>query len=169
VLSLIVVKCERGAGVIRLEVPSTLSHRDVALRTVSAACKLLASNGAKSDERDWSEFRMHFVSAVSEAFNNIVIHGYRDRDMGTVRIEIDLGQTSMTVRMVDFGASFDLTRVAIPDLAKLPESGLGIFIIRSFMDSVLYEPGQPNVLILNKTLYAPRQSDVKVASAGERR
>lgn len=113
---------------------------------------------------------MHFVSAVSEAFNNIVIHGYRDReDLGTVRIEIELGQSAMTVRLVDFGASFDLTRVPIPDLARLPESGLGIFIIKSFMDSVLYEPGQPNVLILSKSLYAPRQSDAKVAAAGERR
>jgi serine/threonine-protein kinase RsbW len=155
--------------VIRLEIPGTLSHRDVALRTISAACKLLASGGAKADEKSWSEFRMHFVSAVSEAFNNIVIHGYRDRDLGTVRIEIELGQSMMTVRMVDFGASFDLTQVPIPDLAKLPESGLGIFIIRSFMDSVLYEPGQPNVLILNKSLYAPRQSDARVAAAGETR
>ena len=154
---------------IRLEIPGTLSHRDVALRTISAACKLLASGCAKADEKSWGEFRMHFVSAVSEAFNNIVIHGYRDRDLGTVRMEIELGQSTMTVRMVDFGASFDLTRIPVPDLAKLPESGLGIFIIRSFMDSVLYEPGQPNILILSKSLYAARQSDARVAATGERR
>ena len=34
----------------------------------------------------------------------------------------------------------------------LPESGMGLFIIRSFMDEVVYEPGSPNVLRIAKCL-----------------
>ena len=45
-----------------------LDHRDVALRAVSAACKLVTR---RSSGPAWDEFRMHVVSAVSEAFNNI--------------------------------------------------------------------------------------------------
>lgn len=152
---------------ILLEVPGTLSHRDVALRTVSAACKLLASNGVAAGDKAWSEFRMHFVSAVSEAFNNIVIHSYRGQRLGTVRMDIELGQGAMTVRMADYGSSFDPTTVPSPDLDQLPESGLGLFIIRSFMDSVSYEPGRPNVLVLVKSVCTASE-DGKVGTSVER-
>jgi serine/threonine-protein kinase RsbW len=154
--------------VILLEVPGSLSHRDVALRTVSAACKLLATNANGGPEKAWSEFRMHFVSAVSEAFNNIVIHSYRGQRLGTVRMDIELGQGVMTVRMADYGSSFDPTVVPSPDLDTLPESGLGLFIIRSFMDSVSYEPGRPNVLVLVKSVRTASQ-DGKVGTSVERR
>ena len=41
-----------------------------------------------------------------------------------------------------------------PDLDALPESGMGIYIIKSFMDEVTYRssdrPGAPNVLSMTK-------------------
>ena len=43
-----------------------LEHRDVALRAVSAACKLVTR---RPQRPEWNEFRMHVVSAVGEAFN----------------------------------------------------------------------------------------------------
>jgi serine/threonine-protein kinase RsbW len=39
-----------------------------------------------------------------------------------------------------------------PDLDSLPESGLGIFIMRSCMDDVTYVSGAPNVLSMTKFL-----------------
>ena len=47
--------------------------------------------------------------------------------------------------------SFDPDAVATPDFDRLPESGLGIFIIKAFMN-IRYRPGRPNVLTLSKTL-----------------
>jgi serine/threonine-protein kinase RsbW len=47
--------------------------------------------------------------------------------------------------------------VAEPDLDALPESGLGLFIMRSFMDKVIYTAGAPNVLSLTKHLM-PQES-----------
>src|SRR5882757_8852942 len=125
-----------------------LEHRDVALRAVSAACKLVTR---RPQRPEWNEFRMHVVSAVGEAFNNIVLHGYAGRADGVIEMDIRTHPDEITVELRDYGESFDLDAVATPDLDLLPESGLGIFIMRAFM-SIRYRPGRPNVLTLSKTL-----------------
>jgi serine/threonine-protein kinase RsbW len=139
--------CLGGKHIIRLELQGTLDHRDVVLRTVSAACRLLFQD---TKEESSQEFRNHVVSAVGEAFNNIAIHGYRGRAPGMVRIEMAATPDQLYVELTDDGASFDPSLVPTPDLGALPESGLGVFIIRSFMDSVQYTPGTPNILKLTK-------------------
>ena len=125
-----------------------LEHRDVALRAVSAACKLVSR---RPQPPGLNDFRMHVVSAVGEAFNNIVLHSYAGRDDGVIEMEIRTDPDLITVELRDYGESFDLDAVATPDLDLLPESGLGIFIIKAFM-SIRYRPGRPNVLTLSKSL-----------------
>jgi serine/threonine-protein kinase RsbW len=94
------------------------------------------------------------VSAVGEAFNNIVQHGYRDRQDGEVTLVVDFSGDDLVVELRDDGASFDPDAVPEPRLAELPESGLGVFIIRACMDELSYEPGPPNVLRMRKRLVA---------------
>jgi serine/threonine-protein kinase RsbW len=130
-----------------------LEHRDVALRAVSAACKLIAQ---RPQRPELNEFRMHVVSAVGEAFNNIVLHSYAGRNDGVIEMEIHTEPNEIMVEFRDYGESFDLDAVATPDLDQLPESGLGIFIIKAFM-TIRYLPGRPNVLTLSKSL-APERS-----------
>jgi serine/threonine-protein kinase RsbW len=125
-----------------------LDHRDVALRAVSAACKLVTP---RPQLQEMNEFRTHVVSAVGEAFNNIVLHGYAGRSDGMIEMDIRTEFHQITVEFRDYGESFDLDAVATPDLDLLPESGLGIFIMRAFM-SIRYRPGRPNVLTLSKSL-----------------
>ena len=125
-----------------------LEHRDVALRAVSAACKLVTR---RPQRPEWNEFRMHVVSAVGEAFNNIVLHGYAGKNEGVIEMEIRTDPDHITIELRDYGESFDLDAVATPNLDLLPESGLGIFIMRAFM-SIRYRPGRPNVLTLSKSL-----------------
>jgi serine/threonine-protein kinase RsbW len=133
---------------IRIQMLGILDHRDVALRAVSAACKLVTR---KPTGPVWNEFRMQVVSAVGEAFNNIVLHGYEGRGDGIIEMEIRTRPERISIEMRDYGSSFDPTAVPMPDFDSLPESGLGLFIIRSFM-SISYAPGRPNVLTLSKTL-----------------
>jgi serine/threonine-protein kinase RsbW len=135
-------------ALIRMQMLGILPHRDVALRAVSAACKLITP---APEGPVWNEFRMHVVSAVGEAFNNIVLHGYAGRDDGVIEIEIRTRRDRIAVEMRDYGASFDPTAVPTPDFDSLPESGLGIFIIKAFMN-MRYRPGHPNVLTLSKAL-----------------
>jgi serine/threonine-protein kinase RsbW len=133
--------------VVRLEVQGTLSHRNVAMRTISAACRLAFKDG---NGRRFQEFRNHVVSALSEAFNNVAIHGYGGREPGVVQIEVTVTAETLQIELRDYGRSFDLASVPPPRLEEMPESGLGIFIIKSFMDAVEYTPGCPNVLKLVK-------------------
>lgn len=177
---------------IRLRVPGSLTYRHLALRVVSAACRMTAPGGegegdvsgegerrltapfdadlggdlgdapmpasGSSDDGDdevltEAEFEAQTLSAFGEAFNNVAIHGYRSGplgDVGDVDIEIEADEGGITIRLLDSGASFDPTAVAVPDMTALPESGMGLFIIHSFMDEVDYSPGSPNVLRLVK-------------------
>jgi serine/threonine-protein kinase RsbW len=135
-------------SLIRLSVPGSLEFRNLAVRVVEAACKLVT---AGTDEAR-SAFDDQVISAFGEAFNNAAIHSYRGRPVGTVEIEIEVEAAGITLRIADYGQSFDPTQVAEPDLDALPESGLGLFIMRSFMDSLIYQAGAPNVLSMTKHL-----------------
>ncbi len=140
-------------GVIHLRVPGTLRYRDLAVRVVGAACKLVGAQdmdtGPFRINSDWDN---QVVSAFGEAFNNAAIHSYRDSKPGDVAVEVDVGAAHITIRLIDYGTSFDPDRVPHPDLDSLPESGLGLYIIRSFMDEVTYQAGTPNEPSMTKHL-----------------
>ena len=135
-------------ALIRIQMLGILDHRDVALRAVSAACKLVTQ---QPKGPIWDEFRMQVVSAVGEAFNNIVFHSYAGRTDGPVEMEIRTRRDRISIELRDYGASFDPSSVPEPDFDSLPESGFGLFIMKAFM-SISYHPGRPNTLILTKTL-----------------
>ncbi len=130
---------------IRLRVPGDLAYRDLVARAVSTACKL-----ARSEPGLPEEFTHEVVSAIGEAFNNVAIHGYADREPGDVFVEIRTHADRLDLEVQDTGHSFHPDDAPEPDLAQLPESGMGLFIIRACMDEVTYEAGSPNVLTMVK-------------------
>jgi len=140
-----------GCNVIRLEVPGRIECRDMVLRTVSAACKLVMPDARTRGSR-FSVFTDHVVSAVGEAYNNIVLHGYAGREPGSIAMQIENCPEWMRVTISDTGLSFDPSKVPVPDLEMLPESGMGVFIMRSFVDELSYVAGHPNTLTLVKRL-----------------
>jgi serine/threonine-protein kinase RsbW len=139
-----------------------LTYRHLALRVVAAACRMAAPGGVEGGSLGLAEveggplrlteeeFEAQTVSAFGEAFNNIAIHGYRDGPPGDVDIEIESDENGILIRMMDTGSSFDPASIDAPPIDELPECGMGLFIIRSFMDEVDYCPGTPNVLRLAK-------------------
>jgi len=137
---------------IRLSVPGTLIYRDIVLRVVASACRMVQAKQEPS--RECVDFTDKLVSAVGEAFNNVALHAYRDRAGGSVEIEIEIEHDALTVRLLDCGNGFDPTEQHPPDLHSLPESHMGLYIIRSCVDDVSYRrgdpPGSPNVLTLTK-------------------
>lgn len=142
---------------IHLRVPGTLRYRDLAVRVVAAACKLVGHGEATTSPIRNNEWDNEVISAFGEAFNNAAIHSYDSRKPGNVDIEVDAGSTGITIRLIDHGSSFAFDEVPVPDLDALPESGLGLYIIRSFMDEVKYQPGSPNVLSMTKFLDPARR------------
>jgi len=141
--------------VIRIELTGILAHRDVALRAVSAACKLVTP---RPEGEAWNDFQMKVVSAVSEAYNNIVQHGYEGNTKGLIQLDVRIAAGRIEIDLRDWGKSFEPKVVPTPDLAAMPESGLGLYIIQSFVE-VEYCPGHPNVLKLSKNLGNGNNSD----------
>jgi serine/threonine-protein kinase RsbW len=95
--------------------------------------------------------------AVDEAATNVIIHGYRGQP-GTIEIEVKREAMDAVARVLDDAPPFDPTGVPAPDLtrplAERPPGGLGIYLIRQYMDEVIYRPMPQggNELILKKRI-----------------
>jgi len=149
-----------NVNMIRLSVPGTLPYRDVVLRAVASMCRLVRSGVEEEQKADHrvpvSNFDDKIVSAVGEAFNNIAVHGYSTTRPGHVEVEIEVDSDCLTIRMLDTGRGFDPSSEPQPDLESLPESRMGLYIVREFMDAVTYRRGvspAPNVLTLTKRYF----------------
>ena len=92
--------------------------------------------------------------AFNEAFTNVSIHAYKSNDKGPIRIEIFVRQNHLEIRLEDHGESFDPDAIAEPDFQNLGEGGLGIWLMRHFMDDWIYksEAGGKNILRLIKKI-----------------
>jgi serine/threonine-protein kinase RsbW len=149
-------------ALIKIQMVGRLQHRDLVLRSVAAACKLC---NARTDSV-WNDFRTQVVTAVGEAFNNIVLHSYEGQDEGILEIEIQTRPDEIVIEFRDWGESFDPESVPLPDFDSLPESGLGIFIIKTFMD-IRYTAGRPNVLTMTKSLARMGAAEIQNNVDGE--
>ena len=96
------------------------------------------------------EFRDAITTAFGEAFNNVVIHGYKDRTDGVLDVDAELGAAHVIIKLLDTGISADFSVMPALDFEALAESGRGMFMIHSLVDEVDYQPGSPNVLSLTK-------------------
>ncbi len=127
---------------VRLRFPASLEYRVIAIELLSTLIGHV--EGASR------EFRNEMVTAFGEAFNNIVIHGYRGRSDGMLDVEAEMHPDAFTVRLIDDGRQVDFGNVEPPDLTTMPESGMGVFMIYALVDEVVYRGGAPNVLSLMK-------------------
>ncbi|MBI2376294.1 MAG: ATP-binding protein [Deltaproteobacteria bacterium] len=134
----------------RFVLPARLEYRDAARSFLGFLCDRLVARGRLEKETP-----VRVTSAFVEAFNNAVIHAYK-RHPEPIEIELDVGHETLALRLIDSGAGFRIDDVPDPDLDQLPEGGMGIFIMRSFMDRVrLSREGSKNVLTLEKDLTLP--------------
>lgn len=101
-------------------------------------------------ERD--AFALHL--ALTEALSNAVQHGNRSDRNRHVSVEITVDNRRASVSVEDEGDGFCVSAVADPTLAEcitLPR-GRGIFLMRSFMDSVRYNAeGNSVTMIRNRS------------------
>ncbi|MBK8013478.1 MAG: ATP-binding protein [Deltaproteobacteria bacterium] len=106
--------------------PARLEYRDAARAFLSHLCLRM-------------EAQHHIISAFVEAFNNSVLHAYEGGPPGAISVDVFLGDEILRVVVTDEGRPFEPRDVPPPDLDALPEGGLGLFIIESFMDRVRYD------------------------------
>ena len=93
---------------------------------------------------------------LTEATTNAIKHCNYKGSKGeweTVRITINIQEDELIIRVYDHGQGFDLESVPIPDFENPKEGGMGIYFIRTLMDSVTYtKTEEGNVLEIRKSL-----------------
>lgn len=93
---------------------------------------------------------------LEEVVTNVIKYGYQDQErQDRIHVDLSLMNGELTIVIRDEGRPFDPTAHPEPDLelplATRPIGGLGIHLVRNFMDSVEYKrQGNENVLTLKK-------------------
>ncbi len=87
---------------------------------------------------DRATLAYHLNLVLTEATVNAIKHGNQTDPKDTVKITIRLDNNELNIKVYDHGQGFDLESVVQPDFDHPKESGMGIFFIRTFMDSVTY-------------------------------
>ncbi|NOT12577.1 MAG: ATP-binding protein [Methylococcaceae bacterium] len=106
---------------------------------------------AFSGDREAFAYSLNLV--LTEATTNAIKHGNYDDPKDTVRICIHILHDILSIKVYDHGVGFDLEKVPIPDLDHPKECGMGLFFIRTLMDTVTYSrQGNCNVLEITKNL-----------------
>ncbi|WP_045223458.1 ATP-binding protein [Methyloterricola oryzae] len=100
-----------------------------------------------SGDREALAYDLNLV--LTEALANAIEHASAE----TIRISIHLEDKNLRIQVHDRGGGFDLKQVQCPEPDALCERGRGIFLIRTFMDSVDYhKTANGNVLEMHKRL-----------------
>lgn len=102
---------------------------------------------------DKEALAFHLNLVLTEATTNAIKHSSDSDPKDTVRIWINIVGDDLIIKVYDHGQGFDLESVPLPDFDHPTEGGMGIFFIRTFMDSVTYTKQQDcNVLEIKKSL-----------------
>ena len=131
---------------------------DVIIPTQTKYLDLIGSIG-EHIARDLDDFSgdrealaYHLNLVLTEATTNAIKHANND-PKDTVRINIHIQDNELNIKVYDHGQGFDLETVPLPDFDQPKENGMGIFFIRTFMDSVTYtKQSDCNILEIIKYL-----------------
>jgi serine/threonine-protein kinase RsbW len=116
------------------------------------ACVREAAEAAGFDESALYEIEL----AIDEACANVVRHAYGDGVSGDMEVSCYLEGSDFVVQVRDWGMAFNPDEIPDPDVnAPLEErtlGGLGLFLIKQFMDSVQFsfDPERGNTLTMVK-------------------
>ncbi len=102
-------------------------------------------------DREALAYQLNLV--LTEATVNAIKHACGDEPKNCVRVTIHIDEKELNIKVYDHGQGFALENVPTPDFDELKENGMGIFFIRTFMDSVTYtRQNDYNVLEIIKYL-----------------
>lgn len=138
---------------------SSVIQVDVIVPTHTKYLDLIGSIGERivkelddfTGDREALAYQLNLV--LTEATANVIKHANDAQRKDTVRISIHLRQDVLNIKVYDHGQGFDLDKIPAPDFDHPSESGMGLFFIRSMMDSVTYtRQSDCNVLEIIKNL-----------------
>lgn len=93
--------------------------------------------------------------AVDEACTNIIEHGYKGMDPGSIILSFRIESDRILVNLTDFGRIFEPAEAPKPDVEAALEDrelgGLGLYLIYQTMDNIDYQASEDgNTLTFTK-------------------
>ncbi len=93
--------------------------------------------------------------AVDEACTNIITHGYKGMDPGSIILSFRIEPDRILVSLTDFGHVFEPAEAPKPDveaaLEDRPLGGMGLYLIYKMMDNIDYQASEDgNTLTFTK-------------------
>lgn len=110
---------------------------------------------AKHDVPD--EIVLELKLAVDEACTNIIEHGYKGMDPGSIILSFRIEPDRILVQITDFGHVFEPVAGPKPDVEAALENqelgGMGLYLIYKTMDNIDYQSSEDgNTLTFTKFL-----------------
>jgi serine/threonine-protein kinase RsbW len=126
----------QGEDTVRINLPATTKYLHLLGPCLSQM--LMRVEGL----RDVASVAFNLQLAIHEACTNIVRHAYGGQQGARIEITLSLevAPTRMVVELRDTGEPFVLEEVPSPDLEAGQLHGYGLFLMRSLLDEVWYEP-----------------------------
>lgn len=128
---------------------------------IDALSPLAEDVEAFGQQAGWDDAVVMQVNLVlEELIVNAIDNGYPDGRDGNIDVVIETNSDKISIRIIDDGDAFDPFRIATPDLSLAiedrPIGGLGIYLVRSYMDTCDYRyVGNRNQVTLTKRLPVP--------------
>jgi len=127
--------------------------RAAELESLSAFRGFISDCCASSKVPDEAVFDLKL--AVDEACTNIITHGYKGMDPGSIILSLRIEPDRALVQITDFGHIFEPVEALKPDVEAALEDhelgGLGLFLIYQTMDNIDYQTSEDgNTLTFTK-------------------
>ncbi len=137
---------------IQFIISSDLKNLELLGEGIKAICALLFTDQKAIDEIELG---------ILEATTNCIKHAYQGDKTKDICLTLNLSPQHLTATIVDTGLSFDPARLESLDpsawtidpnnIDELPESGMGLHLIKSTMDTVTYcKEETRNIMTLTK-------------------
>lgn len=100
---------------------------------------------------------------LEEVVTNSISYGFEDKALHLIDVTLELDDSELKIVVRDDGRSFNPLEAPPPDLDKPLEEreigGLGIYLIKKFMDEVSYQrEGSSNILTMKKYLMTSNET-----------
>lgn len=134
------------AADLSLTIPADIRRLPTLLEGISS---LMQRHGFSDEEIMDAEL------AVDEAVTNVIEHGYRGEEEGSIDLIVSVSADEVEIRLEDTAPPFDPTNTAPAiiegDLEERQTGGLGVHLIKEVMDALSYERiSGKNVLIMKR-------------------
>jgi serine/threonine-protein kinase RsbW len=114
------------------------------------------------------KLRHKVMLVISEAFNNAYLHGNRENPEATIKIDLTVNETEITVDISDEGKEREGLKNILNKQPATPfgENGRGIDLIRHYADSVRFERGEKGGLKVVTTFFRENKDEEKYSLGG---